>query len=212
MLNRQLTYICFISAFLLITGCQSGPAQQPVETQVSAAPEAEASAPVNETNPADDLYQLAMWSAKAEKTDDAINQFKQLIFLNADYPNAYTNLGLLLLQKNELDEARDALKQAIRKDDEDAIAYNHLAIVERQQGNFQQARLNYQQAIDADPDYANAYLNMGILMDIYLQDLEGALKHYKTYLEKTDNSDKAIEKWVIDIQRRIDANTQKAKG
>jgi tetratricopeptide (TPR) repeat protein len=212
MLNKRLAYTCFLSVSFLMLGCQSVPTQEPVETQVSTAPANISSAPEAETKPADDLFKLAMWSAKAAKTDDAINQFRQLIALDAVYPKANTNLGLLLLQKNQLDEASKAFVQAIELDDKDAIAYNHFAIIARQQGNFKQARMNYQKAIDADPDYANAYLNMGILMDIYLQDLEGALKHYKAYQGKIDKNDETIEKWVIDVQRRIDANAKKATG
>ncbi len=212
MWSKRILISYFILAFMLLTGCQSVPSQQVVEAKATATPAGEESATVNETSPADDLYQLAMWSAKAGKNEDAIKHFRDLALLDPAYPNAYTNLGLLYLQKNEIEEARKAFILAIENNTRDAIAYNHLAIVEREQGNFKQARGYYQQAIDADPDYVNAYLNLGILLDIYLQDLEGALELYKTYQEKTNNTNEDIEKWVIDVQRRVDANRNKDKG
>ncbi len=211
MWSKRIVINCFIGIFILLAGCQSVPKQQAVEVDTSATA-ADETQSVSETSPADDLYQLAMWSVKADKLDDAIKHFRDLILLQPDYPKAYTNLGLALLQKNDWEAARETFISAIESDDKDAIALNHLAIVEREQGNFQQARNYYQQAIDADPEYANAYLNLGILLDIYLQDLKGALKLYETYQDKTDNSNKDIEKWVIDVQRRIDANAKKGSS
>ena len=94
---------------------------------------------------------------------------------------------------------------AIEQDKNDAIAYNHLAVIQRQEGLFQQALDNYKKAINANHDYANAYLNLGILYDIYLQEFSKAQEQYVVYQRLTANSNENIDKWLIDIKRRIDA-------
>ncbi len=111
-----------------------------------------------------------------------------------------------------MNEAKKALERAIEQDKSDAIAYNHLAIIQRGNGDFKQARENYRKAIDADPDYANAYLNLAILLDIYLQDLPAALTNYEEFQRLKGEKNDSIEKWVIDLKRRIEKNNGNKSG
>jgi len=217
MLSKRLKALLLSAGFSLLFGCQTLPEVEPLTQDITTEQSADQSLSQTEpqtltTSPADDLYQSALKSARDGKTDAAITQFQQLIQLDSVYSHAHTNLGLLLLQQDKSDNAHKALLTAIDQDKNDAIAYNHLAIIERQQGNFKQSRLYYLEAIEADPDYAIAYLNLGILMDLYLQDLKAALKQYKTYQKLTNDSDETVEKWLVDIQRRIDAGNKKSEG
>jgi hypothetical protein len=43
------------------------------------------------------------------------------------------------------------------------------------------------------------------LYDIYLQKTDDALKQYEKYLALSDNGDKEVENWIIDLKRRIGA-------
>jgi len=72
-----------------------------------------------------------------------------------------------------------------------------------------QAKQHYLQALEINAEYANAHLNLGILLDIYLQQWNDALAHYQKYQELTDAKDDTVEKWIVDLQRRID---NKSKG
>lgn len=213
MWNNHLKRLAFLIALVLFQGCQT--MQQNVPDEKAASTQ-QAPAEVEKTDvqsrPADDLFQQAISFARADKSDDAIAHFQKLIELEATYAKAYTNLGLLFLHQEKYEAAEKALLTAIDQDKNDAIAYNHLAIIERQRGNFEKSKNLYLKAIDADPKYAKAYLNLGILLDIYLQDLNAALVQYKTYQELTENSDKTVAKWVLDIQRRITAKSKKADG
>jgi len=202
---------------LMASACSSVPEQKP-QPQVEVAPQPQAKVEekvVQEPpppDPADSQYERALRSAKKGKTKKAINQFKQLIDMRPSYRNAYTNLGLLLLQTNQMNEAKKALESAIQQDKSDAIAYNHLAIIQRNAGQFKLALQNYRKAIKANPEYANAYLNLAILLDIYLQDLPGALSNYQTFQRLSGTKNDSVEKWVIDLKRRIDKGGKKTKG
>ena len=116
------------------------------------------------------------------------------------------------MQTDELEQAKQAFNEAIKQDKSDAIAYNHLAIIQRHEGLFKPARENYEHAIKADPEYANAHLNLGILLDIYFQDFPRALEHYQIFQELTGNKDERVEKWVLDIKRRIETGNKKSSG
>ncbi len=193
-INGLIRALVLVLIACILSACQSVP-----ET-VSAAEDAQLK-----------LYKQANESLTAGKTDLAIEQFEQLLKQNPAAKHAYTNLGLLYVSKQDNEQAKQAFLNAIEQDKNDAIAYTHLAVIQRQQGQFQQAKLNYEKAIDADPGYANAYLNLGILLDIYLQDLPQALAQYEKYQQLTANSNKDVEKWLIDIKRRIDKQKDIAK-
>jgi tetratricopeptide (TPR) repeat protein len=188
-------------ALILFAGCQSAPKPSP---EPATAETTQQAAPVEvEKDPAGDLYKLALQSAKADKIKKATAQFEQLLELDARYPRAHTNLGLIFFRQNKLEPAKEHFLTAIEQDKQDAIAYNHLAIIKRRQGAFDEAAALYQKAIDADSEYANAHLNLGILLDIYLQRLPEALAQYREYQELSESANEDVDKWIADIERRI---------
>ena len=194
-----------VAAFLLgqLLACQT---LAPEAVDDSAAVTAGDDVKPAEEDPAQSLYELALWSAQNDKTADAISQFEQVIMLNPSFKRAYTNLGLLQLQQGELEQAKKSFENAINQDKSDAIAYTHLAVIQRQQGEFAQAQQNYKKAIEIDANYAKAHLNYGILLDIYLQDLDQALRQYETYQQLLDQPDETVDKWIVDLKRRIESN------
>lgn len=199
MLNKQHLLIVLLLA-VFQSACQSVSAPQPEPVKPAKA---------SKVDPRIELYDLAISTAKAGQTHESIDFFRQLIAIDAEYKHAHTNLGLLLFQLKDYKQAQSEFLIAIEQDKKDAIAYNHLAIIERQQGLFEQAKQHYLQAIDINPDYANAHLNLGVLLDIYLQQWNDALTQYKKYQELTGAKDETVEKWIVDLQRRID---KKSKG
>jgi len=148
-------------------------------------------------------YNTAINVAKAGNYDEAIRLFTEITTTNPDFSNAYTNLGLLHWQKANKKEAEQAFRKALSLNSKDAVSYNHLGIILRDQGKFSEAKDMYQNAIQYKPDYAIAWLNLGILYDLYLQDLPNALTQYNTYQTLTGNQDKAVEKWIVDLDKRI---------
>ena len=170
------------------------------------APETDSSA--HETKPAAKaipLYESAITLAKAGQDKQALEQFS---LMTRQYPKVaigYTNVGLLQLKSGNLELAAQAFKQAVILDPRDKIALNHHGVVQRRQGAFDKARQSYLQALKIDGNYAEAHLNLGILYDIYLQELPLALKHYQRFQSLTDNSDQMVAKWIVDLQRRIPA-------
>lgn len=151
-------------------------------------------------------YDEAINAAKKGNTKEAIRLLKSITETNPEFSPAFTNLGLQYLKNKKQDDAEKSLRKAISLDPNNAIAYNHLGIIMRFQGKFHDARDMYKNAIKSKSDYANAHLNLGILYDMYLYELPQALEHYKSYQSITKNDDKLVDKWIIDLERRIKAD------
>jgi tetratricopeptide (TPR) repeat protein len=115
----------------------------------------------------------------------------------------FTNLGIAYFNQEKYLKAQTAFERAISLNKDDAIAYNHLGILARIRGEFEKSRQHYEQAISIDNEYAVAHLNLGILFDIYIQDIEQALTHYQKYQALTNNENKTVAGWIVDIERRI---------
>jgi tetratricopeptide (TPR) repeat protein len=150
-------------------------------------------------------FDRALWSAKAGRDQEAIDLFRQMSKDNPDIAIVYTNLGLLYLKKGDMEAAQKALEQSISLDPGDALALNHLGVALREQGKFQESQAAYLRAIKLDESYADAHLNLGILYDLYLQQLPRALQQYQRYQELTGGKDQAVAKWIVDLQRRAGA-------
>jgi tetratricopeptide (TPR) repeat protein len=151
-------------------------------------------------------YEAAVETLKAGATDAALDELQRLSEITPNQPRLFTNLGLAHYQLEQFDAAEQAFREAILRDSADAVAYNHLGILQRRKGQFEEALMAYQRAIEIDVKYAHAHLNLGILFDLYLQDLEKALQQYRVYQSLTDEQNKQVAGWILDIERRLKAD------
>ena len=83
-----------------------------------------------------------------------------------------------------------------------AAQLNQQAVALRQKGEFKQARELYEQALKQDASYAPAVLNLGVLLDLYLDDRPQALAQYERYLALTPAGDATVSKWVSELKNR----------
>ncbi len=157
--------------------------------------------PVTDQNLID--YESAIEQLKTGKFEKATMALEQLSIKTPEMEYLFTNLGLAYFRQKNYRQAEAAFERAISQNKSDAVAYNHLGILTRMKGEFNNARLNYETAINIDHEYAPAYLNLGILFDIYLQDLKQALSQYEKFQALTDNEDKTVAGWIVDIKRRL---------
>lgn len=182
-----------ITIAFVLAGCETMPEKQSVAQPVMPAG-------------AKATYSRAISAVKAGQDNKAIQLFTGLSRDYPDFAASFTNLGLLYLKQEKLMEAEHAFNQAIILNPADAVAYNHLGVVLRQRGQFVQARQAYEKALGINAGYASAHLNLGILNDLYLQNLDTALQHYQRYQVLTGDSDKQVAKWIVDLERRVQAS------
>lgn len=148
-------------------------------------------------------YKKALNALQNGREDAAIAQFSAITQTHPNLAGAYINLGIIYIGKGRYEEAEKQLVQATAVKPNDPIAQTHLGIAYRHLGKFSEARQAYDLALKSDPKYPIAHLNAGILYDIYLNDLSRALNHYQQYQALTNGNDKLVDKWIIDLTRRV---------
>jgi Flp pilus assembly protein TadD len=147
-------------------------------------------------------YAQAMALANDGKDDQALALLKQIAIKVPNFAGPLVNQAVILLKQQHYADAEKLLRQALVVNDHNAYAYNELGMTLRQEGKFQDARAAYLSALDIDPNYAKAHFNLGVLADLYLQDLPLAITHYQAYQSLQAKSDKTVANWIVDLQKR----------
>ena len=192
---RWTLFIGLIVAFLV--GCGGTPKRAPrSEAAIKAA---EASVP----NDARKQYDEALAAMKSGNIPQAKSILSNLTQKYPDLSGPHVNLGIIHFRADEIDMAEEEFKQALKINPDSAVSLNHLGIIYRGKGKFAEAKSNYERALEISPNYAYAHLNYGILLDLYMGELEEALDHYQKFQELAPGQEKEVKNWIIDLERRI---------
>ncbi|MGI9301613.1 MAG: tetratricopeptide repeat protein [Gammaproteobacteria bacterium] len=186
--------------FTLVSGCallrEDG--QEPVSADSIAGNEAQA------VNPELQLrFQQIVTLIRNEQFEEAVTALESFIADDASLASPHVNLGIAYVRLGREGDAMNAFQAALAVDPNDPHANNLLGILHRQAGRFEEARASYQKILAAHPDYGNAHLNMGILCDIYLQNLNCALGHYEKFQQLSAAEDKEVSLWITDLKQRM---------
>lgn len=112
------------------------------------------------------------------------------------------NQGLIYIEQEKYKEAKEVLEKALEVNDQNPYAWNALGLTERSMGQFAASLENYNKALELDPLYARAHFNLAVLADLYLNDLNLALTHYKNYQSLQREPDKSVAIWIKDLENR----------
>jgi tetratricopeptide (TPR) repeat protein len=118
-----------------------------------------------------------------------------------DLPGPFTNLGLLYRKANQLPEAVTAHAKAAELASWDAATLTEDGLTLRMAGKFAEARAVYEKAVAANPSYAPAHRNLGVLLDLYLEDPLTAQTEFETYKTLT-SEDKPVSGWIAELKSR----------
>jgi len=97
------------------------------------------SAGENVSPKAKQAYEAASKLLQAGQYDKAIEPLKRAIAIQADYFQAYSDLGAAYMKLNQLDQAEDALRHAVKLNDKDFLPQLNLGIVLNRQGKYKEA-------------------------------------------------------------------------
>lgn len=131
----------------------------------------------------------------------AIELLQLVIEREQRLPAPYINLGIAHFKSGDEKHAEEAFLQALEIDPQHPVATNELAVLYRKQGRFEESKKLYTNALTKNPQYLPLIKNLGILCDLYLQDLQCALAQFQQYL-KLEPEDKDVGIWVADLKRR----------
>jgi tetratricopeptide (TPR) repeat protein len=148
-------------------------------------------------------YEMALVSMRAGNTSKSEKQFKKLSNDYPEFSGPHNNLGIIHYREGNIKEAQSAFEEALKINPDSVVSLNYLGIISRGKGEFKQAQVFYEKALRADPNYAYAHLNYGILLELYMGKLSDALMHYKRYQELTEEEDKKVNGWIVELGRRV---------
>ncbi len=155
------------------------------------------------------LYEQAVSIMASGDYLEAQLRFQEFLLQYPTYPGAHVNLAIIYANNGDDEGAENSITDALIIDPTHPAALNQLGMLLRRQGKFQDTEAAYTRAITADPEYALGYYNLGVLNELYLQQLDVALQHYERY-QALGSNDKQVEKWIVDLKRRIAANQRTA--
>ncbi len=107
-------------------------------------------------------------------------------------------------------EAAEAAFAAAVAEGVGAPGLTGLGLAYRHTGRFPLAEQAYRSALAADPLYGPALLNLGVLLDIYLQQPGQALAQYETYQSTLVEPDPGVARWIIEVRTRAGSPAQSA--
>lgn len=84
--------------------------------------------------------------------DAAIAQYKKVVELRPDFPQAYNNLGVALKRKGELSAAADNFNKALERKPDFGAALNNRGWTFAEQDKWTDARRDFEQALRINPE------------------------------------------------------------
>ncbi len=176
----------------------------PGPTRVEPPPKPKIQVAAEQVDPASRAqYARALVLLRQGKEAEAEAVLSRLIAEHPDLPGPYFNLALLMQRRARHQEALDLLDRGIERSRGSAVAYNAKGYSLKSLGRFLDAEKAYLQALAINPENANTHLNIGILYELYLQELRRALGHYERYQELAEQPDEQVNGWIADIKRRL---------
>lgn len=155
------------------------------------------------------MYEQAVSIMASGDYLEAQLRFQEFLLRYPTFPGAHVNLAIIYASNGDDEGTENSITDALIIDPQHPAALNQLGMLLRRQGKFQDAEAAYTRAVTADPEYAIGYYNLGVLNELYLQRLDVALRHYEQY-QALGSDDKQVEKWIVDLKRRIAANQRTA--
>jgi len=140
----------------------------------------------------------------------AILEFQVMTQSYPELPGPFTNLGLLYRKTSQLAESEAALQKATERANWDAATWTEYGLTLRQAGKFPEARGAYERAIEANPSYAPAHRNLGVLLDLFLDDPVTAQAELETY-KTLSGEDKPVSGWIAELRARNKVSSKPAE-
>ena len=149
----------------------------------------------------EDNYRKGLSLLEDGETDEAVEHWEKMSQSDPEYSGVWTNYGLALFQQGKVEEALVSYENAQAVDPAYCPVNGLKGIALRDLGRFDEAQNSYEAGIECAPKDARNYYNLGILHDLYRNDLVAALGNYRKARRLMPDED-VLNIWVVDLARR----------
>lgn len=136
-----------------------------------------------------------------KKYNAAIELLLEVISKTDKHSAPYINLAIAYSEIGKIQDAENILLKAVKINPNHPVTNNELGLVYRKTGRFSEAKKRYENVIKSYPQFLPARKNLGILCDLFMNDLDCAIEQYEAYLKIRPN-EKEIKIWLTDLKRR----------
>jgi tetratricopeptide (TPR) repeat protein len=164
--------------------------------------------------PVDPLVEVLLQTAgnfiTEGRPDDAAAIWTDLVTRAPALAAPAYNLCLLAMRRGQWPQALEQLEAATARNGGDASVLDALGITYRNLGRFRDAEAAYRASLAVEPERAASHRNIGVLLDLYLQQPAEALSHFERYMALTGASDKQVSGWIAELKQRVAPAAQSA--
>lgn len=118
------------------------------------------------------------------------------------YPGIWTNLALSQWHLGDFEAATESNNKAISVNQDFCPAKKIGALLQKEQGLFLEAIASYEIAAECSPNDPDIPYNMGIIYDLYIQDIGLALTYYTKAQSLLNEENETLAMWITDLQNR----------
>jgi Flp pilus assembly protein TadD len=184
---------------LLLGGCSGKPAKPVVQVSKPAEVlDRPVLAPEDETT-----WRTALSLLDRGQIAQARAAFNGLLLRQPRLAGAYVNLAILDELENNLPAAEAHYLKALSLNPANQTALINLALIRQQQGRFREAEVELLKAEAVNGNHPLVHYNLGVLYELYLQDPDRAIKHYRRYVGLGEVPDRQlVERWISLLERK----------
>jgi tetratricopeptide (TPR) repeat protein len=146
-------------------------------------------------------FDAALALLRTRKYAEAIKLLQKVIQKSHNNSAPYVNIALAYELTGEMGLAEDNLKRALAINPDHPAAMNEYALLYRRTGRFAEARKLYESLLVRYPSFLPARKNLGVLCELYLNDLRCALDQYEAY-NKALPDDEEVKLWIIGLKQK----------
>jgi len=194
-------YVLVATAALSVLACTSAGTGRPVRVEFTDDSSFTITEEVRVSSRVRDDFESALRSLAQEDYDSGIALLVDVTEAAPYLTTAHIDLAIAYGRVNDLERAEASIKKALDLNPRHPVALNELGIIYRKTGRFAEARDSYEEALELYPNFHFARRNLAILCDVFLADLDCALKHYQHYTEVVPD-DEVAAMWVADLRAR----------